>query len=175
MPATSHDLGNAKISGIKDKVYTGKPLTQNPVVKMLDDEVLERGRDYTVTLKSNKDVGYGTVLITGTGDYQNSLYLDFKILPKPTALNSLAAAKAGFTVKWRKQAAGTSGYQLQYSTSKSFAGSKTVTIGKTAAVKRDIKKLKSKKNYYVRIRTFTQVGKSRFFSTWSDVKMVRTK
>ena len=37
------------------------------------------------------------------------------------------------------------------------------------------KKLKAKKRYYVRIRTYKQAGKTKYYSAWSTVKSAKTK
>ena len=178
LPVTSHDLAYAVITGVKDKVYTGSALKQNPVVTMAG-ETLRSGKDYSVTLKNNKDVGTGTVIIKGLGVYKasNPCYVYFEISPKPTVINSLTANKGGFIVKWKKQTAGTTGYQIQYSTNKDFKGNTTgkINITKNTIVKKTISNLKSKKKYYVRIRTYTKVGKSKYYSAWSAAKTATTK
>lgn len=99
--------------------------------------------------------------------------------PKSTSLLKLTAAKKGFTAKWKKQS-GTTGYQIQYSTSKKFSkGTKTTTIKKSSTVSKKISKLKAKKKYYVRVRTYKTAkinGKTKtLYSGWSKVKTVKTK
>lgn len=68
----------AKVSGIKNKVYTGKAVKQNPVVK-LDGKKLKNGTDYSVSYKNNKNVGTATVIITGKGNYKGKVTKKFKI------------------------------------------------------------------------------------------------
>ena len=78
-------------------------------------------------------------------------------------------------VKWKKNTAG-NGYQIQYSTSKKFAkGNKTKTISKNKTTSYTIKKLKKKKTYYVRIRTYKKVSGKTYYSEWSSVKKVKIK
>ena len=65
---------------------------------------------------------------------------------------------------------------LQYSTKKNFkSGSKSVTISKKKTVSTKIEKMKAKKKYYIRVRTFKSVGGVKFFSDWSEAKAIRTK
>ena len=56
---------------------------------------------------------------------------------------------------------------------------KTSTISKNTTVKKTVKKLKAKKTYYVRVRTYknVKVGKKtvKLYSGWSKVKAVKTK
>jgi phosphodiesterase/alkaline phosphatase D-like protein len=98
-------------------------------------------------------------------------------LPK-TKITSLKKGKKKITVKWKKKKQIT-GYQIQYSTDKKFKKNrKTVTV-KAKKTSRTITKLKSKKKYYVRIRTYKTVksnGKTKkSYSGWSAVKSVKTK
>ena len=95
-----------------------------------------------------------------------------------TKIKSLKKAKKSLKVTWKK-VKGVKGYQIQYSTSKKFKGARKVTIKKAKITSRTIKKLKSKKKYYVRIRTYITArnkGKTvRIYSKWSKVKMKKTK
>lgn len=99
--------------------------------------------------------------------------------PKGTSISSLTAKSKGFTVKWKKQASQTTGYEIQYSTSSKFSGAKTVTVGKNSTTSKAISKLKGKKKYYVRVRTYKTIkinGKSaKLYSSWSSAKAVTTK
>ena len=94
------------------------------------------------------------------------------VTPKTTSLTSLKAGNDAFTAKWKKSSC--SGYQIQYSTSKSFKNAKTVSVSKSK-VSTTIKKLSSNKKYYVRIRTYRKAGKKKAYSSWSKAKTVTTK
>lgn len=48
-------------------------------------------------------------------------------------------------------------------------------IKKAKTLTATIKKLKAKKKYYVRIRTYKTVKKKNYYSTWSGAKSVKTK
>ncbi len=87
------------------------------------------------------------------------------------------AQSKGFTVKWKKQKKSTTGYQIQVSTNKKFAKKVTVTktVKKNSTTKLAIKRLKSKKRYYVRVRTYKTVKGKKYCSGWSKVKTVITK
>ena len=95
---------------------------------------------------------------------------------KTTKLKSAKNAKGKkIVVKWKKNTAG-NGYQIQYSTSKKFAkGNKTKTISKNKTTSYTIKKLKKKKTYYVRIRTYKKVSGKTYYSGWSSVKKTTIK
>ena len=87
----------------------------------------------------------------------------------------LTAGRKAFAVKWKKQAAQTTGYQIQYSLSKKFTGSKTVSVNRNSTTSATISRLSAKKRYYVRIRTYKKVGSKVYYSAWSAAKYVTTK
>lgn len=78
-------------------------------------------------------------------------------------------------VSWKK-ISGVSGYQIQYSTSKKFKKSKTVSVKKAKTVKTTIKKgLKKGKKYYVRVRAYKTVNGKKKTGNWSVTKTVKVK
>mgnify|MGYP000831819991 CR=1 FL=1 len=168
-----------KASSIKLKAtsltYNGKV-----IVKDRTGKTLVKNTDYTVSYaKGRKYVGKYAVKITFKGKYSGTKTLYFTIKPKATSISSLKAGSKKFTVKWKKQATQTTGYQVQYSASSKFSKAKTVTVGKNTTVSKKISKLSGKKKYYVRVRTYKTVkinGKSiRIYSGWSKAKTVTTK
>lgn len=167
-------LAKATVSGIKDKTYTGKGTTQNITVK-LNGKTLKKGTDYKVSIKNWTDVGTATLTVTGINAYSGSIKKTYKINPKGTSLSKVTAGKKAFTATWKKQTTKTTGYQIQYSTSSKFKNAKTVTVKKNKTTKTTVKKLKAKKKYYVRIRTYKTVGKKKYYSSWSKAKAVKTK
>jgi uncharacterized protein with FMN-binding domain len=169
-------LKKIKVAGLKDLTYTGKKLTQKLTVT-LGKKTLKNKTDYTVTYKDNKKVGTATVTITGKGVYGGTVKKTFRILPKGTGVSKVTAAKKGFTIKWKKQAVQTTGYEVQYSTSAKFTKktSKTVKVKKVKTTSVKVTKLKAKKKYYVRVRTYKTVQGKAVYSTWSKAKTVTTR
>ena len=159
----------------KSFVYNGK--VQKPAVTVKNGKTVMPASTYTVTwAKGLKNVGSYKLSVKMKGNYSSTAKtLSYTINPKGTSLGKLVPAKKKFTANWKKQTSQTTGYQLQYSLKSNFSGAKTATITKTKTVKKEIKKLKAKKKYYVRIRTYKTVGKTKFYSAWSKVKSVKTK
>lgn len=92
---------------------------------------------------------------------------------KLSRVKSVSGRKA--SVKWKKTA-NVSGYQIQYSTDKNFRkGAKTVTVKGKSKTSGTIKKLKEKKTYYVRVRSYKTVSKVKYYSAWSKAKKVKIK
>ena len=107
--------------------------------------------------------------------YSGSFTIKYTIVPKATSLSKLAAGKKKITAKWKKQATQTNGYQLQYSTSAKYTGAKTVNITKNSTLSKTITKLKSKKIYYVRVRTYKTVSGKKYYSAWSKGLGIKVK
>ena len=95
--------------------------------------------------------------------------------PKSASIKKVKGAKKAISVTWKK-VSGVKGYQIQVATDKKFKkNKKTVTIKKQKTTKTTVKKLKAKKKYYVRIRTYKIVNGKKVYSSWSKVKTVKTK
>ena len=152
-----------KASSIKLKAtsltYNGKVRTPKVIVNDRTGKTLVKNTDYTVSYaKGRKYVGKYAVKITFKGKYSGTKTLYFTIKPKATSISSLKAGSKKFTVKWKKQATQTTGYQVQVATNKKFKkNKKTVTIKKQKTTKTTVKKLKAKKKYYVRVCTYKTV------------------
>ena len=95
--------------------------------------------------------------------------------PKSTNTKKIKAAKKAVSVEWKK-VSGVNGYEIQVATDKKFKkNKKTVTVKKQKTTKTTVKKLKAKKKYYVRVRTYKIVNGKKVYSSWSKVKSVKTK
>ena len=166
-------LKKCKITGISDAIYTGKAIKPAPVVKYKGKNLVE-STDYTVKYAKNKAIGTATVTVTGIGKYGDSVNKTFKINPKAVALTGVTAGTQQLTVKWKK---GTSitGYEVQYSLKKDFAGAKKITIKKASTVEAVLKKLPTGKICYVRVRAYKTVKGKKYYSAWSKAKSAKVK
>ena len=103
-----------------------------------------------------------------------------KPVPDNTKITKLVPAKKAMTVKWRKSnekivGKNIDGYQIRYSLKKSMKGAKTVTVKGWTVTSKKIKKLRSKKKYYVQIRTYKKTDGKTYRSAWSRAKAVKTR
>ena len=95
--------------------------------------------------------------------------------PKSASIKKVKGAKKAILVTWKK-VSGVNGYEIQVATDKKFKkNKKTVTIKKQKTTKTTVKKLKAKKKYYVRVRTYKMVNGKKVYSSWSKAKSVKTK
>ena len=167
---------------VTNYTYSGKTRYPSFTVKVGSTK-LTKGKDFQYDKLGLKNVGGKKFCVWSipTAKYRFYETKSFKINPKGTSLKTLKKAKKAFTATWTKQAAKMStsritGYQIMYATNKAFTkGKKTVTVKGYATTSKKIKKLKKKKTYYVKIRTYKKVGKITYYSAWSKVKTVKTK
>lgn len=85
-----------------------------------------------------------------------------------------ANGKKKIKVSWKKDKKA-SGYEITYSTKKSFKGKKTIVVKSNKTTSKVVKKLKSKKKYFVKVRSYKQVGKTKTYGAYSKVKTVKVK
>lgn len=172
-----------KISSVKLSsntfTYNGKTIKPSVIVKDSKGKKINNS-NYTVAYsKGLKNVGNYKVTIKFKGNYSGTVNKTFTIIPKSTSLTKLSSSKKKVTVKWKKQVSQTNGYQLQYSLNSNFKSAKVLNVTNNKATSKSISNLKSKKKYYVRIRTYKNVkvnGKStKLYSTWSKSLNVKVK
>lgn len=172
-----------KISSVKlssnTYTYNGKTIKPSVIIKDSKGKKINNS-NYTVAYsKGLKNVGNYKVTIKFKGNYSGTVNKTFTIIPKSTTLTNLSSSKKKVTVKWKKQVSQTNGYQLQYSLNSNFKSAKLLNVTNNKVTSKSISNLKSKKKYYVRIRTYKNVkvnGKStKLYSTWSKSLNVKVK
>lgn len=123
--------------------------------------------------KGGKKVKIGSKL---TSDI--TLYAHWeKVKVKKVSIKQLYGKDKAITVRYKKQAK-VDGYQVQVSTSKTFAKKNTITktYNNNNVFKRSIKKLKKGQTYYLRIRAYKKDSAGRkVYGKWSEVKQIKTK
>jgi len=157
-------------------VYNGKVKSPTIIIKDANGKKLEKGTDYTVTIpKYRKNVGKYTYTIKFMGDYTGSKKLTMTIKPTKPVIKSPTAAHKAVTVKWQKVKKQTSGYQVMVATNNKFTKNVKKTFVKQNKTSVKISGLKTKKTYYVKIRTYKTVNGIKIYSDWSKVKQVKTR
>lgn len=156
--------------------YTGGVKTPTVTVTDAVGHKLVRNTDYTVTYPSGrKYVGTYTVTVKGKGNYSFTKTVRFKILPPKAAISKLTAKMKGFVAQWSRKTSQVDGYQIQFSLKSNFSSPKTKTITKNTTTSVTISSQLANRTYYVRIRTYKTVGKTKYYSAWSSTTKVRTK
>ena len=162
----------------------GSNINYNDIMKLIEA--------YSGSGGSSGSGGYGNMSgypdmsgyanMAGYGNMGNVSNVASKLKPKSTSIKKLSKQKKAFKVTWKK-ISNVTGYQIQYCTSSKFKKKvkgkkhtlKSVNVNKAKATSKTVKKLKSKKTYYVRVRTFITINNKKYYSKWSKVKKVKTK
>lgn len=99
-----------------------------------------------------------------------------KVTVKKVTLKKVkSTSKKTVEVQWKK-CAGVTGYEIWLGRNKKFSkGKKTCLVKSGKTVKKEIKKLKGKTTYYVKIRAYRVVNGKRHYGAFSRVKSVRVK
>lgn len=166
---------SAKLS---KSVYTYNGKARQPVVTVKNGSKTVSGKDYSVIYRNNKKVGTATVILTansGSVNFTGKVTKSFEIRPAATSFKQISAISKGCKVTWKKQTTQTTGYQIQYASSRSFSKAKTKWITKSSTTSAKISKLSAGKTYYFRIRTYKTVNGKKYYSSWSAAKQIKVK
>jgi hypothetical protein len=165
--------------------WTGKARTPGVTVRAKlgsANKILVKNRDYTVTAKNNKTVGKATMTIKGKGNFTGTLTRTYQIIPKGVGIKKLTSGNKAFKVQWYRQSAKMSysrinGYQIRYSSNKLFKSGtvKWKNINGYKNLTKWVNGLQKGKTYYVQVRTFKTVNGVKYYSFWSNSKVVKTK
>lgn len=93
--------------------------------------------------------------------------------PKKTVVKKAVSKKKGtILIKWKKVKA--DGYQIMLAGNKKMTkGKKVYTLKGKKKVSRTVKKLKSGKKYYVKVRAYNGSGNNIAYGSWSKKKVVK--
>ncbi|MCD7882662.1 MAG: leucine-rich repeat protein [Lachnospiraceae bacterium] len=132
---------------------------------------------YTDTsVKSNNGTKYSYKVVAYYGSTKGSGTAKTTVRLTGTTLSSVKnTSSKKLTVKWKKTT-NVTGYQIQYSTSKSFtSGSNTKSLKVKGATKTSetLSGLTKGKTYYVRVRTYKTVNGTTYYSAWSEAKKIK--
>jgi hypothetical protein len=174
------------VATVPVQTYTGSRIKPVAAISITDGaNTLLRGTDYRIDeYGTNITPGTGTIKVSGLGNYTGTKTITFTIFQKvqkvvaPKKLNISkisSASKRTLKVTWKKDASA-NGYQILLATDKKFKkGKKTVNITSYKTVTKTIKKLKSSKTYYVKIRAYKNVNGKKLYGVYGSPKAIRVK
>ena len=93
---------------------------------------------------------------------------------KKASLKNVKAQKKKAAVTWKK-VKDAEGYVIEYALKSNFKGKKKVMVKKGTTLKKTVKKLKSGKRYFVRIRAYRTIGGKKIYTKYSAKKKVTVK
>ena len=171
---TSTDISEASVK-LSTNSYTYNGKAKKPAATVtLNGKTLKKDVDYTVKYSSNTAIGKAKATVAGKGKYVGIITKSFKILPAKQNISKLTAQKNGFALNWTKDK-NVTGYQIQYDVKKDLKSAKSTYVKTNTTYKKTISRLKAKKTYYVRVRSYKTVGSVKYYGSWSGVKSVKTK
>ena len=132
---------------------------------MVDSGARKSGTKYAYKICVYRTVN-GHTYTSAAGSAKSMYYM---AAPSWKSLKNSSART--ITVKYGK-AAGATGYQIQYSTNGAMKSAKTVKVSGGSTVTKVIRSLGKNKKYYVRVRSFKNVGGRTYYSSWSIKKSV---
>jgi hypothetical protein len=166
-------INSASLSDVKamiaDTAWTGKQL--RPLIKLsLGDVSINTKLSVTMSYGTNKNIGVGTVKLTGKGNFSGTKTVSFNIVPKKNRVSRITVARRQMRVTWKKvsKAQKVTKYEVRYR-AKGTSKWKTKSY-KASASSATIKNLTKGKAYQVQIRSYKTVSGRKFYSTWSAVK-----
>lgn len=180
--STTNNLKKQKITKVSSayKKSVGQSFTLKPKAK--GKITYKTGNKKVATVNSKgkvtvKGTGKATITVTAkaTSTYSKSVKkITVYGVPKKPEMKKLTAGKKKFTVQWKKDKKA-DGYQVQYSTDKKFKKNvKSVNVSKKST-KATVKKLKKRKTYWVRVRSYKKINGKKYYSGWGKVKSVKVR
>lgn len=187
VPATTIPVTTTTIATTAEISTTGNGETSSEVVTTpvkTTDNIETTGETATpvVTTTNGDSINVGTTsnnttngVVPKPSTTSTSLKASSSKKPATTKVKKVKATKKSLTIKWSK-VKGASGYEIQVATDKKFKkNKKSILVKKQKTTSAKIKKLKSKKKYYVRVRTYKVVGRKKVYSSWINGKATKTK
>lgn len=187
VPATTIPVTTTTIATTSEISTTGNGETSGEVVTTpvkTTDNIETTGETVTpvVTTTNGDSINVGTTsnnttngVVPKPSTTSTSLQPSSSKKPATTKVKKVKATKKSLTIKWSK-VKGVSGYEIQVATDKNFKkNKKSILVKKQKTTSAKIKKLKSKKKYYVRVRTYKVVGRKKVYSSWINGKATKTK
>lgn len=168
-------ISETSISGIKNKAYTGKAISQSVTIKD-GSTTLKKDKDYTISYKNNKSIGIASMVIKGKGDYTGSIDKTFKITPQKVTLFSLklkSKDKNTAVLSWKKVSEAT-GYII-YCKAGNGSYKKVKTITKNTTLSYTVKNLEEGNTYSYKVRAYKKVDKTNYYSSYSAIKSIAIK
>ena len=160
--------------------YSGSAIKPPVTVKFKDGDIIPSSL-YTLSYSNNTKVGVASVTVKGRGGNVTGTYKKtFVIKPAKNAINSITTTSGAFRITWNKATPGAVGYQVLYSTDKSFEKNvHSYTSTNLSDLSENFSKVpKSGETWYVKVRSFvTKDGKatSARYGNYSAVKSIKVR
>ncbi|MBR1764928.1 MAG: fibronectin type III domain-containing protein [Ruminococcus sp.] len=157
--------------------YTGFLIKPEATLRFKDGTAIPKS-DYSVSYSKNRAVGLANITVYPAGkNVTGSFTRTFVIKPEKNTITYLSSGKSGvFTLSWKKGTAGTTGYQVLYSTTSDFSANvHSWTTTDTTKLGENFSSVpKSGETWYVKVRSFYTANGTRY-GNYSAVKKIKVK
>lgn len=171
--ASKKNIADLSFSKIPSMQYTGKNITPLPVIKD-GKNVLENGKDYTLSYNKNKNIGSAGIKITGIGNYTGTKIIKFNIVPKKVSLNAVKQSGNGkLKISWTKSS-GAQGYEIYRYIKPNGTYRKVKSISNVNTLNYTDSGLKNGTKYYYKIRAYKKVSGKTYYSAYSNIRYSTT-
>lgn len=156
----------------RGKYVTVKTLTRGTAVstkitRLKKGAAIKSGTAYQFRITAQKK-------INGKWVSSKTASLTVRTSPKVPVITGVSSGKRTLKVRWRK-VSGADGYQIYLSQRSRSGFKRAATLKRGSTVSKTLKRLKSGKRYYVKIRSFKKVRGKTVYSSFSKVKRIRVK
>ena len=160
--------------------YLSLPISYAPKEASIEDITFSSSDDSVVEVTADGQIigiSAGVAQIKAMSDSGLEASCSVTVYPLGTSFSKTVASKGKVGLKWRLSSAdsGVTGYQIQYGSNKTFSGAGSTLIQNRRTTTTTIRRLKSGRTYYFRIRTYKKIGTKRYYSAWSKAVSVKVK
>jgi hypothetical protein len=140
------------------------------------------GRDFSIRANArvnaygrNRNIGRGTVRLTGVGNFAGTRTVTFHIVPRRNSVSRITVRGNQMQVTWRRtpSAQRISNYEVRYRVRGMSRWRKRTYAPPLSTA--TIKNLRRHRRYEVQVRSYKRVAGRRYYSQWSNVKIGRTR
>ncbi len=128
------------------------------------DQSVSGGKKYTYMIRAYR----------GDSVSVYSVEKSYYRLSAPKITKWTRKSKTKMYLKWKKTA-GAQGYQIQYSRSSAYRGTKTITVTNPGTTAKTITGLAKNKKYYPRVRAYATVDGKKYYSPWYLTKKAKSQ
>lgn len=163
------DLSDGSMILNKDSyVFKGKEVTPKAVV-YCDGQKLKKNDNYSIKYENNNNIGMGSIIATGKGQYSNGIKSEFLINPQKVKIKKIVPTETGFEALWKENKY-VDGYEIEYAQTSYFFGSMVMKIEGSKNTSFKASNLRPNAKYYVRLRSYKVVDNKFYYSVWSKPK-----
>ena len=164
--------------GIRKKV-----VYRNNISKLkFNIQGMSEGADYVVEYPTNGNkIGRHKAKIIFRGQFSElgARKVRYKVIPRGTKIKKLSSKNHRIIVTFARRRRQTSGYQIRYSLNPNMKKSKKIIVTNHNKRRKQIRKLRNNRKYYIQVRTYKKVGTKkkfrRYFSKWSETESIKVK